>query len=78
MARTVAAIQADLTAAYASRLKALEATSYSLDSGQGRQTVTRNLDQINKTIRLLEDELAEVEADASGDSVISMTYRREL
>lgn len=78
MARTATEIQADLTAARAARLKALEATSYSLDSGQGRQTVTRNLAEINKTIRFLEDELASVDADASGDGVLSMTYRRDM
>lgn len=78
MSRTLAAIQADLDLAYAARAKALEAESYTLDSGQGRRSVTRNLQNIEKTIRTLKDEYAEAESEASGDGVISMTYRRNI
>ncbi len=60
MARAVAEIQADLDAAYAARRAALLGQSYTLDTGQGRQTVTRaNLTEINRTIQTLETEMAE-------------------
>ena len=58
--RDATAIQADLTAAYSARTAALLGQSYSLDTGQGRQTVTRaNLTEINRTIQSLEAELDE-------------------
>ena len=61
MARTAAEIQTDLDAAYAARRAALLGQSYALDTGQGRQTVTRaNLTEINRTIQALETELSEV------------------
>lgn len=60
MARTTAEIQLDLDAAYAARRSALQAQSYSLDTGQGRQQVERaNLTEIKKQIRELEAEMAE-------------------
>jgi hypothetical protein len=52
-------IQADLDAAYASRRKALDVEEYTIDSGQGRQTVRRSLVNIERTIRVLESELNE-------------------
>jgi hypothetical protein len=59
--RTVAEIQVDLTAARAARLLAMTGQSTSLDSGQGRISVTRsNLTEINHTIQLLEAEYSEV------------------
>lgn len=59
MARTVAQIQADLDAHYAARLASLNG-DYSLDTGQGRQSVTRrSLTEINKSIAVLEDEMEE-------------------
>lgn len=63
MPRSVADIQADLDAAYASRRTALQAQSYSLDTGQGKQLVNRaDLSSIQDTIRQLECELE----DATG------------
>jgi hypothetical protein len=60
MARSAVAIQADLDAFYAARRTVALGASYSLDTGQGRQTVTRaNLTEINHTIQILETELAE-------------------
>jgi len=74
--RSVIEIQADLEAAYASRRIALSAQSYSLDTGQGKQQVQRaNLDEINKTIRLLELEL-ETESDING-GIFSAQYARK-
>lgn len=62
MARDIAEIQADLTAAYESRRTALQAQNYSLDTGQGKQSVTRaSLSEINKTIRELQAELEEAQ-----------------
>ena len=62
MARTVAEISADLTAAYAARRTAMARQSRSLDSGQGRLSVTSaNLTEINNTIALLEEELSQVQ-----------------
>ena len=72
--RTVAEIQADLAAAYAARRVALLAQSMSLDTGQGRQTVTRaNLTEINRTIQSLEVELDE----ATNGANPSITFERD-
>jgi hypothetical protein len=73
MARTVAEIQVDLTAAYASRRVALQAQSTSLDSGQGRISATRaNLTEINRTIGELEGELAYAQDTDGGIMHISL------
>jgi len=59
-ARSATEIQTDLDAAYSARRIAMNAQSMQLDTGQGRQTVTRaDLPAINATIRELESELAE-------------------
>lgn len=52
--------------------------AYSLDTGQGKQTVTRaDLTQINKTIGLLKQEYDEAIADESGESgIIAAQFRR--
>ena len=61
MARTAAQIQTVLDAFYAAQLALATHQSYSLDTGQGRQTVTRaNLTEINRTIQALETELSEI------------------
>jgi len=68
MSRDPAKIQADLDAAYASRLTAMQAQSYSLDTGQGRQVVQRaNLSDINDTIRNLETELEDATDQGAGN-----------
>ena len=55
MARAVDEIQADLTAAYAARRAALQAQSYSVDSGQGRSSVNRaELEKIQKVVKALD------------------------
>lgn len=64
MARSITDIQTDLTAAYAARRKALEAESYSQNSGQGSLSVSRSLSSINKTIAILKDELEEAQEEA--------------
>lgn len=76
MSRAVTDIQADLTIAYSARKKALEAESYTQDSGQGRITVTRSLENINRTIRTLEDEL-ENAVDPYG-GIIAPTFDRGI
>lgn len=61
MARTTAAVQADLDAFYAARRAVALGQAYQLDTGQGRQAVTRaNLTEINRTIQALEVELSEL------------------
>jgi hypothetical protein len=61
MARSAAQIQIVLDAFYAAQLGLATHQSYSLDTGQGRQTVTRaNLTEINRTIAELEAELADL------------------
>lgn len=61
MARTAAQIQTALDAFYAAQLALATHQSYALDTGQGRQTVTRaNLTEINRTIQALEAEMAEI------------------
>ncbi len=76
--RSTTDIQTDLDAVRAARIKAITSQSYSLDSGQTRQTVTRaNLTEINKTIRQLESELARSEAADRGDSgIVALNFRR--
>lgn len=72
MARSATEIQADLDAAYVSRRSTLQSQSYSLDSGQGKQAVTRaDLSSINKTIKELEAELLECNESAAGFGVVS-------
>jgi len=67
MARNATEIQEDLDAAIASRRAAMQAQSYSMDSGQGRQQVTRvDLKTLNATIRELQNELETANADANG------------
>jgi len=76
MARSVTDIQADLTAAYADRRTAMSAQSYTLDDGQGKQTVQRaNLTEINKTIRILEAELDEA---ANGGNILAGNFDRGM
>lgn len=74
MARPVDEIQADLTAAYAARRAAYKAQSYSLDTGQGRQQVTRvDLRALDESIAALESELE----DATGSgTLITGTFCR--
>lgn len=76
--RSSTEIQEDLTAALNARRKAFEAQSYSQDSGQGKQTVTRaNLTELNKTIRELQTELADAKAEESGSSgIVSINFQR--
>lgn len=78
--RSTTDIQTDLDAALIARMKAITGQSYSLDTGQTRQTVTRaNLTEINKTIRQLESELSRSEAADRGDSgLVNLTFRRNL
>lgn len=58
MARTVSEIQSDLTAARAALTSAMSAQSYTLDTGQGKQTVTRaNIKELRAYLRDLEQEL---------------------
>lgn len=71
MARTVTEIQADLVIARAARVKALDAEEYSIDTGQGRQSVRRSLPNIERTIRSLEAELLEAQSDG-GPIVVTM------
>lgn len=77
--RTVSAIQADLTAAYATRLAVLKAQQMSLNTGQSTQTVTRaNLTEVNRLIDSLKAELEEAEQLARGDSgIVSLAFRRD-
>jgi len=73
MARSVTDIQTDLTAFYAARQAIASGQSYSLDTGQGRVTMTRaNLTEINRTITDLEAELDE----ANGGGVSFITLER--
>jgi len=72
MARSATEIQLDLTAAYAARRASLSGgEEYSIDSGQGRQSVKRPLASINATIRELEAELLEAES-GGGPVLITM------
>ena len=74
MARTVDAVQADLTAFYSLRSQAAAnggIAEYSMDTGQGRQSVRRiTLPDINATIRQLEAELLDAQSDG-GPTIIT-------
>jgi len=72
--RTTAVIQAELDVAYASRLAAMKAPSYKIDTGQGSQSVTRDLRAINDTIAMLEAELIEAQDPRGG--VLAARMRR--
>jgi hypothetical protein len=70
--RNSAEIKVDLDAALTARRTALQAQSYSLDTGQGKQQVQRaDLGAINKTIRELQTEYDEAVASESGDTGIT-------
>ena len=74
MARPYADVQADLNAAHSARRAALLGQQYSLDTGQGRQTVTRaNLTEISHLIQALEIELDE----ATNGANPSITFERD-
>lgn len=61
MPRSAAQVQAALDLWYAAQNAVALGQSYSLDTGQGRQTITRaDLAEINRTIAALEAELAEL------------------
>ncbi len=66
--RTLAQVDADLVVAYASRSKAMQATSY----GVNGRTVTRNLAEINATIRALEAERAGIDNANNGRGNLQM------
>lgn len=76
--RTSTEIKTELDAARTARTTALSAQTYSLDTGQGKQSVTRaDLTQINKTITILRQEYDEAVADESGESgIIAATFAR--
>jgi hypothetical protein len=75
MPRSATDIQADLDAAYTARRTAMQAQSYSLDTGQGKQLVTRaDLSSINDTIRQLESELED--ATGAGGNYHAILERR--
>lgn len=76
--RTSEEIKDELAFAIASRKAALQAQSYSLDTGQGKQSVQRaDLDKISKTIKILQDELEEALNEENGVSGLSFgTFER--
>lgn len=76
--RSSTEIQTDLTAAISARTTALGAQSYSMNDGQGSQSVSRAaLAELNKTIRELQAELEEAENYESGYSgLCSGIFRR--
>ena len=68
-ARTITDVQADLDAAYAARRSAFLAQSYSLDTGQGKQSVTRvDMKSLSREISILEAELSDWNSDAEGST----------
>lgn len=76
--RSSVEIQEDLDAAYISRRTALQAQSYSLNSGQGSQAVTRaSLSQINETIKDLQAELeAAINSESGYNGIVSGSFKR--
>lgn len=76
--RTAAEVKIELDQARAARVTAMSAQNYSLDSGQGRQQVTRaSLKDLNETIRTLESEYAiAADNEAGGSGLLTMRFRR--
>jgi len=77
--RTSAEIKVEYLIWIAARTKIAEgAQSYTLNTGQGSQTVTRaDLPGINKTIGILKQEYEEAIAEESGESgILAPTFRR--
>ncbi len=76
--RTSAEIKVDYLEWIAARKVVSKGQSYSLDTGQGKQTVTRaDLSQINKTLGILKQEYEEAVAEESGESgILAPTFRR--
>lgn len=71
MARSATLIQADLDAAYAARVRAMQ-PGFSLDTGNGRQsTQPVDLDKLGRTIAALEAELATCGEEDAGFGVVS-------
>jgi hypothetical protein len=77
MARPIPDIESDLAAFRALRTKAAISggiAEYSVDSGQGRQSVRRvTLSEINVTLRVLEAELLDAQTDGGP---LSITFDR--
>jgi hypothetical protein len=77
MSRKISDIQTDLDTAYAARRKALEALSYSQNSGQGSISVTRaSLDSITSLIKDLESELADASTSSRAAGVFCPVFDR--
>lgn len=78
MSRSIAAIQADLDAAYAKRSQLLRGGALSVSTPASGSTQFITLDQINAMIETLKSELAEAQqglrgpAQASGFAVIQV------
>lgn len=74
MARDIAEIQSDLDVAYSARRNAMLAQTYSIESGQGKQSVQRaSLKDINGIIADLESEL---DCANNGGGIINGDFER--
>lgn len=74
MARSVTDIQTDLTNARAGLAAAMSAQSYTLDTGQGKQTVTRaSIKELRSLIKELEQELE----DATEPGILAGNFDRQ-
>jgi len=78
----IAVKQAQLDAANASYLSSLqnaEAMSYLIDTGEGKQAVTRRKPaEISKEIKEIETEINRLYNRLNGGGLVSMTLRRRL
>jgi len=76
--RSSAEIKAEYLEWIEARKVVAKGQAYTLNTGQGSQTVTRaNLSEINKTIGILKQEYEEAIAAESGESgIIAPTFRR--
>jgi hypothetical protein len=80
MARSSADIKIDLDDAVDARRKAMLGQEYSIDTGQGRQSVRRaDLNQLNATVNMLQAEYdAALDDEQNGGGIISLSYERRL
>jgi len=79
MARSSADIKIDLDAAVDARRKAMSGQEYSIDTGQGRQSVRRaDLNQLNATVNMLQAEYeSALDDEQNGGGIMSVSFSRE-
>ena len=61
---------------YKEEMRKASTEQYSLQSGQGNQSVKRNLQQIRESLKYWQNELEKYDNENSGSGITSMKYER--